>query len=314
MSQRSDTVNPPPIRFGLQVGPPPEELASVATEAESAGFDVITMADHVGTTSLSPMVALARMAGATSTIRLGTMVLNNDMRNPVQLAWEALTLQRLSGGRFELGLGAGHTPHEYAETGIGLDRPAVRKQRLAEAVEIIGSLTRAETVTHDGTHYHLSEAVICTEPAPVPILVGGNGTALLSHAAEHADAIGLQGLHRTLEDGHQHTVKFSIDHLEHQLATIDAAARGRRPELAALVQACEITDDRERALTDIVGRVEGLTMENATEIPYLAVGSVDEVARQFIAARDRWGISYFTVRNVEMAPVVARVRELEESR
>ena len=88
-----------------------------ARRAEELGFDVVLTSDHVGP-GLSPMVTLAAIATATTTIRLGTFVLNNDMRNPVQLAWEAVSLDRLSGGRFELGLGAGHTPHEYAETGI----------------------------------------------------------------------------------------------------------------------------------------------------------------------------------------------------
>ncbi len=141
-----------PIRLAIQVNPEPGAIDRVGAEAEAAGFDVISVADHIGATLGSPMITLARLAGATATIKLGTLVINNDMRNPVQLAWEAATLQRLSGGRFELGLGAGHTPHEYAETGIGLDPPAVRKARLAEAVDIIAGLFRGErSITTAGT-------------------------------------------------------------------------------------------------------------------------------------------------------------------
>lgn len=300
----------PPIRFGIQVDPTAENIDTIGPEAEASGFDVISVADHVGASYGSPLVNLARIAGTTSTIKLGTMVINNDMRNPVQLAWESLTLNRLSGGRFELGLGAGHTPHEYEETGITLDRPAVRKRRLAEAVEIIASLFAGGTVDFGGEFYNLSGATVTEEPALIPILVGGNGTALLTHAATHADAIGLQGLGRTLADGHRHTVKFGVEHLEAQLATI-AGASDRAPELGALLQVCEITDDREEALSAIVGRVEDLTDEDATSTPYLAVGTVDELAEQLIRTRDRWGISYFTTRKLEMTPVVARVRELE---
>ncbi|MEL7206688.1 MAG: LLM class flavin-dependent oxidoreductase, partial [Actinomycetota bacterium] len=119
-----------PFRFSLQIDPSTADLDTVGRAAEEAGFDVLTTSDHVGA-SRSPLLALTHVAARTSSIGLGTMVLNNDMRNPVQLAWDAATLQHLSGGRFELGLGAGHTPHEYAATGITLDPPADRKARLA---------------------------------------------------------------------------------------------------------------------------------------------------------------------------------------
>jgi probable F420-dependent oxidoreductase len=234
------------------------------------------------------------------------------MRNPVQLAWEAVTLHRLSGGRFELGIGAGHTPQEYAGTGIGLDEPRVRKQRLAESVEIISALFKAETVDHHGRHYRISGASVTAEPTAIPILVGGNGTALLSHAAAHADAIGLQGLGRIRDDGHRHRAKFGLDHLRAQLATIAAATTEDRPELAALVQFCEITEDREQALRTVLDRVDDLASEDAAATPYLAIGTVEEIARQVIKARDDWGISYFTTRSPEFGPVIARVRELED--
>ncbi len=297
------------IRFGLQVSPGPDDIATIGPEAEAAGFDVITVADHIGPTMRSPLVVLARLAASTTTIRLGTMVLNNDMRNPVQLAWEAATLQELSGGRLELGLGAGHTPQEYAATGVAFDRPVVRKQRLAEAVEILAALFAGGPVDHDGTHYRIERAELAPMTPP-PILVGGNGEALLSHAAANADAIGLQGLGRTQADGHRHTVKWSIEHLEAQLATIERAAGGRRPELAALVQGVTITDDREAGLAEFLERAPSLDPAEAAATPYLAIGTVDEIADQFIAARDRWGLSYFTVRSLELAPVIARVREL----
>ncbi len=107
------------------------------------------------------------MAAATDRIRLGTMVLNGDMRNPVQLAWETTTLDRLSGGRFELGLGAGHTPQEYLATGIPLDSAAVRKARLMASVEIIRGLVDGELVDHHGTHHRVEGAQI--DPSHIPI-------------------------------------------------------------------------------------------------------------------------------------------------
>ncbi len=301
-----------PIRFALQVNPSTDEIDTVGPAAEAAGFDVLTVADHIGPDRPSPLITLARLAATTDSIRLGTMVLNNDMRNPVQLAWEAASLHRLSGHRFELGLGAGHTPHEYAETGIALDKPAVRKQRLCEAVEIVTRLFRGETVDYDGTHYRVAGATVGPLDEPLPVLVGGNGTALLTHAARHADIIGLQGLGRTLPDGHRHTVRFEIDHLEAQLATIaDSSSTTSGPELNALVQVCDITDHRDEALAKLVDEIEGLSFEAASATPYFAIGTIDEIAAQILDSRDRWGISYFTTRSMDMGPVIAKVRESE---
>lgn len=215
----------------------------------------------------------------------------------------------MSGGRFELGPGAGHTPQEYAATGIGFDQPSIRKVRLAESIDIIRALFDRETVDHDGDHYHVSGARITVSRPRPRILIGGNGTALLHHAAAKADIIGLQGLGRTKADGHRHSVKFGLDHLEDQLAVIAYAARHREepPELNALVQVVDITDDRDRAIEELIDRVDDLTYE-AAATPYLAIGTVDEIADQMIEARNQWDISYFSVRTLDLAPVIAGVR------
>lgn len=309
----SNAMGSPTIRFGLQLSATSDDAGGVvdqAAAAEEAGFDVVTVADHIGTNFLAPLPTLAKVAAATSRIRLGTMVLNNDMRNPVQLGWEAVTMQQLSGDRFELGLGAGHTPHEYAATGIAFDPPKVRKQRLTESVEVLSALFDGQPVDHPGTH-HRTEGAQLADVARPPILVGGNGDALLTNAARHADAIGLQGLGRTKADGHRHDVRWSIEHLERQLDTISAAAGARTPELAALVQAVAITDDSDAAIDEFLERAPSLDRADAERTPYLAIGTVEEIAAQFVAARDDWGLSYFTVRSLELAPVIDRVRQLD---
>lgn len=300
------------LRFGLQVNPSICDMATIGQQAEAAGFNVISVADHVGPKPTAPMVALAHLAARTSHIGLGTLVLNNDMRNPVQLAWEAATLHSLSGGRLELGLGAGHTPHEYAATGIAFEPPAVRKARLRESVDIMAALFRGEPVSYHGQHHQVSDARL-ELVSPPKILVGGNGSTLLRHAAANADIIGLQGLGRTKDDGHSHSVKFGIDHLEAQLAVIDEAASRaeHRPELNALVQVVDLTDERERAIKKLTADVDGLDPVDAAATPYLAIGTVGQVARQMLEARDRWGITYFSVRTLDLAPVIERVRHLE---
>ena len=307
-----------PFRFGFQLsGDHAADPVAAARRAEELGFDVVLVSDHVGP-GLAPMTVLAAIASATERIRLGTFVLNNDMRNPVQLAWEAVSLDRLSGGRFELGLGAGHTPQEYAATGIAMDPPAVRKSRLVESLHVLRPLLSGSRENDDGTnavvefhgdHIDVSGADV-GEPVQerVPILVGGNGARLLGAAGELADIIGLQGLGRTLEDGHRHDVKWTAAHLDEQVGQVRAGAGGRFDELEfnALVQVFSITDDRQAALREICDPRPDLPMADASVIPYLMVGSVDEIVEHIHACRDRWGFTYFVVRALDQfAPVLA---------
>ncbi len=296
------------IRFGFQLsGDHAADPIASARRAEELGFDAVLVSDHVGP-GVSPMITLAAIASATDRIRLGTFVLNNDMRNPVQLAWEAVTLDRLSGGRFELGLGAGHTPHEYSATGLTFDPAAVRKDRLVESVRVIRRLVAGETVDFDGTYVQVHEAHVgrATQDR-LPILIGGNGATLLGAAGVLADVVGLQGLGRTLEDGHRHEVKWTASHLDNQVDQVRAGAGDRFDEIEfnALVQVVNITDDRELVLTEFCEQRPELTLDDAASIPYLMVGNVQQIVDHIHACRDRWGITYFVVRELDaFAPVL----------
>lgn len=287
------------FRFGYQLEADDEnDPVLAARAAEAAGFDVVLVSDHVGP-GVAPMVTLSAIAQATERIRIGTLVLNHDMRNPVQLAWEAATLDRLSHGRLELGLGAGHTPQEYAVTGITLDSPRVRKARLMEGVEVIRQLIDGKTVSFEGTYLQIIEAEIDpAHQAHVPILVGGNGTALLAHAGRHADIIGLQGLGRTKPDGHSHQAKWAPEWLDTQIEQVRAGAGDRLEdvELNALVQVTRITDDYDATIAEACDRIEGLTPDHARATPYLLFGTVDQIVKKLHELRDRWGITYFVVR------------------
>lgn len=298
-----------PFRFGLQL---PYELdidpIASALRAEHAGFDSVLMGDHVGP-EYAPLVTLGAIAQATTHCRIGTLVLNADVRNPVQLAWEAIALDQLSAGRFELGVGAGHTPQEYSAMGIGFDPARRRKLRLAESVEIIRRLLDGEHVTYEGDYHQLRDAHVGRAVQKrLPLLVGGNGGELLAHAGAHADIVGLQGLVRTLEDGHRHSVRWSAEWLDKQVDQIRAGAGERfdQIELNALVQIVQITDDRGAAIDSICKRVEGLTPTDVEAIPYVLVGTMDEIIEQVYSCRARWGISYFAVRDLDaFAPVIS---------
>jgi probable F420-dependent oxidoreductase len=290
------------VRVGFQLtGEHERDPLTAARRAEELGFDIVLASDHVGP-GPAPLPMLASMAAVTTTIRLGTFVLNNDMRNPVQLAWEAATIDRLSNGRFELGLGAGHTPQEYAATGLGMSAALERKERLAESVEIIRQLLDGSPVDFDGVHYQVRDAQIdAAAQERLPILVGGNGARLLEHAGSHADIIGLQGLGPTADDGHSHGVRWDTDWLDAQVGQVRDGAGDRfdQVEMNALVQLVEVTDDRDVALAAICERVRGLSIDDAAEIPYILVGSVDEIVQQMRTGKERWGISYYVVRELD---------------
>lgn len=215
----------------------------------------------------------------------------------------------------ELGVGVGHSPHEYAETGIELHPAIIRKEVLAERVAIIRQLFDSKTVDWSGEHHHLSGAHIDPAgPDHLPILIGGNGDALLAHAARDAVIIGLQRLWRTLGDGHRHTVKWSTEHLDAQVAYVRASsgARINDIELNALVQIVTVTEDRAAATdarADVLGRVEGLTAAQLDAVPYVLIGPTREITEKLQMCGERWGITYFAVRELgDFAPVIHTCR------
>jgi len=304
-----------PFRFGFQVARcSADELRSQARAAEKAGFDVMHSWDHV-VDGWSPLTPLMAIADCTKDLRICPLVLNNDFHHPVHLARELASLDHLSGGRLEVGIGAGHSFTEYEAIGQPFDLPSVRKARLAESVEILRRLLDGQTVTHDGEHYSLENVrTLRSRQDHVPLLVGVNGKRALAHAARHADIIGLTMLGRTLSDGQRHEVRWEADRLD---TTVDfirrqAGERLEQLELNVLVQAVVVTGDRRAAAEAQAERARGgLSVEDALATPFLALGTHDEITEHLVACRERWGISYFSVRDVaSFAPVIERLRGL----
>lgn len=145
----------------------------------------------------------------------------------------------------------------------------------------------------------------------MPFLVGVNGRTALAHAAAHADIIGLTMLGRTLEDGRRHAARWEAERLDRTVAFIrrQAGARWDQVELNALVQRVAITPDRRAAAEELVEQLPGVSIEDALATPFLTLGTHDEIAQHLLRCRERWGISYYTVRDLEgFAPVIARLR------
>ncbi len=299
------------FRFGLQVGDAPsrESWRDRARRAEDLGFDTILIPDHVVDGLFSPVAALCGMADATSSIRVGTFVLNNDFRHPALLAREAATVDLLAGGRLELGLGAGHAAPEYAEIGLGFDRASVRVERLEESVGILRRLFDGETVTVGGKHYRLREHRLYPPRRPT-LLVGGNGDRVLRLGARMADIVGLTGTGRTLPDGQRHAAEWETSQIDAKIAVVRRAAGGRldQLELNALVQYIEITEDRRAAVEPVAAYVGG-DPDVMLAAPYLLIGTVDEIVEQLHRARDRWGFTYFVTRSAKRTgQVIAAIR------
>ena len=289
------------MRFGVQCLGATDGAAwrDLAHRVEGAGFDVLSVADHFVAGCLAPFTAMAIAAEATTRLRVASLVLNNDFRHPVVVASEILALDALSGGRVELGLGAGHGFPEYESSGIAFDDASVRIDRLRESVTILDSLLRGEATTFAGTHYtldaHRAWPASTQSPRP-PILIGGNGRQLLRVAATHADIVGLSGTGKTKADGLTHDATgFVPEAVDERIALVRDAAAGRPIELHALVQQVVVTDDPRRAAERLAPHLPEISVDDILRTPYLWIGSVDSICDNVLAAHEHWGFSYFTV-------------------
>src|ERR1035437_3687531 len=184
-----------PFRFAVQQGSARsgEAWATLARRAEAIGYDMLVMPHHPSR-PLSPFAAPAAAAAATPRLRIGAFVFANDYRHPLILAREAATLDFLSGGRFEMGLGAGWMTSDYRKLGRTYDPPPLRIDRLIEAIPLIKRLLTGETVTHHGTYYELEGAWTGVPPVQKPrppLAIGGGGPRMLKLAVREAEIIGL---------------------------------------------------------------------------------------------------------------------------
>jgi probable F420-dependent oxidoreductase len=305
-----------PFRFGVNVwrAGSRAEWADKARKLEDLGYYSLTVPDHLADL-FAPVPALVSAAAATTSLRVGTNVLNNDFRHPVLVAREAATVDLLTDGRLQLGLGAGHMRSEYDQAGLPFDPGATRVERLVEAVAIVKGLLRGEPVTFAGRHYRVTDHTI--HPRPLqrphpPILIGGNGPRLLTLAAKEADIVGLSGI--TFRHGgvDPDLSGWRAGGVDERVRLVREAAGERYDlvELNALVQRVVVTDDRRQAAEELANRWRQLSPEEILESPYVLIGAVDQLVEDLYARRERWDISSYVIFEPYIdafAPVVARL-------
>jgi probable F420-dependent oxidoreductase len=303
-----------PFRFGVTAPTPSAgtDWVERARRVERLGYSILVVPDHFRD-HLAPGPALTAAALATTRLRVGSLVFSNDFRHPAVLAKEAATIDVLSGGRFELGLGAGWLREEYDQTGIPFDAPGTRVERLEEAVTIIKRLLAGERVTFAGRHYAIAD--LEGRPTPVqrphpPIAIGGGGRRTLTLAAREATIVGL--VPRARRDGSGlDLADLSDAATREKLEWVRAAAGARFDslELHALIQAVAVADQRTAAADQLAARFK-VARDVVLETPYVLLGTVKEISETVWRRRERYGISYLTVFERDMeafAPVVARL-------
>jgi probable F420-dependent oxidoreductase len=305
------------FRFGVSVmsAASGDEFCEIARRAEGLGYSTLFVPDHFVDHPFAPIPALAAAAAVTTTLRVGPFVLGNDYKHPVVLARELATIDVLSNGRLECGIGAGWMTVDYEKSGIPLDPAGVRISRLEESIAILKGLFADGSFSFAGQHYRVSD--LDGHPKPVqkphpPFLIGGGGPRILGVAAREASIIGINALLRSGEPSSAESVQsLSPSATDQKIEWVRAAAGDRfsELELQTLVGFVLFTDDRASILQGMAAAF-GVSPEDAAEAPVALVGTQDEIVDALEARRARWGISYVVIPAESLeafAPIVARL-------
>lgn len=303
-----------PFRFGIQTSAVASlrEWTEIARQVEDLGYSTLTMPDHFDG-QLAPVPALQCAADATSTLRLGALVYDNDYKHPVVLAKELATMDVLSEGRVEIGLGAGWMATDYAQSGIPYDSPGVRVSRMIEGLAVIKGALGPEPFSFVGDHYTITGYNGMPKPiqSQPPVLIGGGGPRVLRFAARQADIVGINA---TLTSGAVDETTFAsmtAEQTDQKLQIVrDAATEaGRLADIEMNIRAFMVfvTEDVDGAL-DTLTAFTGAPKDVIAESPFALVGPPSKIIEELRRRRDRWGFSYVIVGQNDIepfAPIVA---------
>jgi len=308
------------FRFGVHSSDaaPGTAWADAARRVERLGFSTLFLRDHFDT-QLGPIAAMTAAACATDTLRVGCLVFDNDYRHPLVLAKELATIAHISGGRVEVGLGAGWMAPDYEQAGMPFDAPGVRVSRMEEAVTVVKGLLSGKPVDFAGEHYSITGHTAYPVPATAPrIMIAGGGPRMLRIAAREADIIGLNPARKSntaWED--QNLPDATADATDRKIGWIRDAAGARYAdiEMSIVVPFVIVTDDREGTAAAIAGTLPpdaaaDLTAEGVLASPHVLIGSIDEICATLDERRDRWDLSYYVFNDDSIdtvAPIVERL-------
>lgn len=305
-----------PFRFGVQVShaSSAKEWADLARRSEDAGYDVLTMPDHF-TNQLAPVPALMAAADATKTLRIGALVFDNDYKHPVVLAKELATMDLLSDGRTEIGLGAGWMISDYEQAGMTYDSPKVRIDRFIEGLAVIRGALGPDTFSFSGDHYTISQYNGLPKPVQQPLpplLIGGGGPRVLGFAAREADIVGINGTLTSGVVGSEAISTMTAASVDEKVALVAKAGAHRLSEIELNIRTffVKVTDDRASTI-NAISSMFSVPAELIDTSPFALIGSVDACIEQLLERREKWGFSYTIVgaENIdECAPIVAALR------
>jgi len=304
-----------PFRFGVQVAQlgSAAEWRDKARKLEDLGFSTLFMPDHFGP-ELAPLPAIAMAAAHTTSLRVGSLVFDNDYKHPAILAKEAATIDLLCDGRLELGIGAGWMRTDYDQLGIPYDPPAVRVDRFEEALHVIKQCFTGEQFTYHGEHYRITDYAAWPKPVQQPgppLLIGGGGKRVLSIAAREADIVGINPNLRAGEIGLEAAKDSLREQTDRKVQWIREAAGARLDEIEIQMRflVTRVTPDRMK-LAEALAPSFGVSPAEALESGAALVGTEDEIAEQLHRRREKWGLSYVVVgdENVDdFTPIVAKL-------
>ena len=311
------------FRFGVHTSDaaPGTAWADAARRIESMGFSTLFLRDHFDQ-QLGPIAAMATAAAATERLNVGCLVFDNDYRHPLVLAKELATVAHFSGGRVEVGLGAGWMAPDYEQAGMDFDSPGVRVSRMEEAIPIIKGLLAGNEVTVSGDHYTITGHTAYPVPAEMPpIMIAGGGPRMLKIAAREADIIGLNPARKSnaaWED--QNLPDATADATDRKIGWIRDAAGARYAdiEMSIVVPFVIVTDDREGTAAAIAGSLPpdaaaDLTADGVLASPHVLIGSVDQICATIEERRDRWDLSYYVFNDDSIDTVATIVERLAGS-
>ena len=309
-----------PFRFAVQMNEPFESMtwADSCCAVEDWGYSTLMVPDHFDE-GLGPVAAMSMAAAVTSQLRVAPLVLDCDFRHPATIARELATIDALSEGRLEVGLGAGWKRTDYDHSGIPMDRPGVRVSRMIEHATILRGLFTNESFTFHGEHYSVTD--LPGDPRPhadggPPFVIGGGAPRVLRFAGGFADIVGVNPSIHSGEIDSAAAQDGMPERIDQKFSWVAEGVAGRGDgkgvgdlDYNAWLAAAEVTDDRE-GVGALLGEMFGVDPSVGLESPLVLVGSLAQVADDLRVRRERWGYNYTVIPGASaraFAPVVAEL-------